>query len=60
MLMYYYLPIKLLLLKTYFAIYSYVKEIGGLVVMDEVQTGLGRMGTWWGFQVVFDNFLIVY
>jgi 4-aminobutyrate aminotransferase-like enzyme len=31
---------------------SYVREIGGLVIMDEVQSGLGRIGHhWWGFQV---------
>ena len=32
--------------------FSYVREIGGLVIMDEVQSGLGRIGHhWWGFQV---------
>ena len=32
--------------------YSFVREIGGLVICDEVQTGLGRLGHhWWGFQV---------
>ncbi|HWI65701.1 MAG TPA: aspartate aminotransferase family protein [Symbiobacteriaceae bacterium] len=27
-----------------------VQEAGGLVVVDEVTTGFGRTGTWWGFE----------
>ncbi len=27
-----------------------VQEAGGLVVVDEVTTGLGRTGTWWGYE----------
>jgi|CryBogDrversion2_8_1035294.scaffolds.fasta_scaffold431575_1 hypothetical protein len=34
-----------------FAPDSYIRELGGLVVIDEVQTGLGRVGAYtWGFQ----------
>jgi len=29
----------------------YIKSVGGLVIMDEVQTGLGRTGLWWGYQI---------
>ena len=25
-------------------------EVGALLVVDEVQTGVGRLGAWWGFQ----------
>ncbi|CAB3364752.1 Hypothetical predicted protein [Cloeon dipterum] len=32
-------------------IYSYIKSIGGLVIADEIQLGMGRCGTqFWGFQ----------
>jgi len=29
---------------------KYVHQLGGLVVVDEVQGGLGRLGTTWGYQ----------
>ena len=29
---------------------KYIHQIGALVVVDEVQGGLGRMGTTWGYQ----------
>jgi len=29
---------------------KYVHQVGGLVVMDEVQGGLGRLGSTWGYQ----------
>jgi len=29
---------------------KYIHQLGGLVVVDEVQGGLGRMGTTWGYQ----------
>eukprot|EP01083_Nonionella_stella_P289398 984767_1 len=32
-------------------VYSYVRNVGGLCIADEVQTGFGRLGTdYWGFQ----------
>jgi hypothetical protein len=32
---------------------SYIRDIGGLVIIDEVQTGLGRVGAYtWGFQAI--------
>ncbi|KAG8225709.1 hypothetical protein J437_LFUL001743 [Ladona fulva] len=32
-------------------IYSYIRQIGGLVIADEIQTGMGRCGShFWGFQ----------
>ncbi|NAS31863.1 aminotransferase class III-fold pyridoxal phosphate-dependent enzyme [Flavobacteriaceae bacterium R38] len=32
--------------------YEYVRDVGGLCISDEVQTGCGRTGkTWWGFQL---------
>ncbi|XP_071449231.1 ethanolamine-phosphate phospho-lyase-like isoform X2 [Hetaerina americana] len=32
-------------------IYSYIHQLGGLVIADEIQTGMGRCGTnFWGFQ----------
>ena len=31
---------------------SYIRKIGGLVIIDEVQTGLGRLGECnWGFEL---------
>ncbi|XP_054266707.1 ethanolamine-phosphate phospho-lyase-like isoform X2 [Macrosteles quadrilineatus] len=31
--------------------YSYIRELGGIVVADEIQCGMGRTGeTFWGFQ----------
>ncbi|ARZ66181.1 acetylornithine aminotransferase [Streptomyces albireticuli] len=30
---------------------SLVREYGGLLVLDEVQTGLGRLGHWWGADI---------
>lgn len=30
---------------------EHIKSLGGLVVIDEVQTGLGRTGHWWGYQI---------
>ncbi len=31
--------------------FSYIRKIGGLVIIDEVQTGLGRLGDYtWGFE----------
>lgn len=33
------------------AVYSEVRRAGGLTIADEVQVGLGRLGSWfWGFQ----------
>ena len=32
-------------------LYRHIKSLGGLVVIDEVQTGLGRTGHWWGYQI---------
>jgi len=32
--------------------YTYIREVGGICISDEVQTGCGRMGkTFWGFQL---------
>jgi len=32
--------------------YKYVRDVGGLCISDEIQTGCGRMGkTFWGFQL---------
>ena len=32
--------------------YNYIREVGGVCISDEVQTGCGRMGkTFWGFQL---------
>ncbi|XP_046406978.1 ethanolamine-phosphate phospho-lyase-like [Ischnura elegans] len=32
-------------------IYSHIRQLGGLVIADEIQTGMGRCGTnFWGFQ----------
>lgn len=32
-------------------VYSAVREVGGLAIADEVQAGLGRLGSWfWGFE----------
>jgi len=31
---------------------SYIRKLGGLVIIDEVQTGLGRLGEYtWGFEM---------
>ncbi|NJC25329.1 aminotransferase class III-fold pyridoxal phosphate-dependent enzyme [Neolewinella antarctica] len=33
-------------------VYAHVREQGGLCIADEVQTGLGRVGShWWGFEL---------
>lgn len=33
------------------AVYEAVRELGGVVIADEVQVGFGRLGTWfWGFE----------
>ncbi len=33
-------------------VYRYVREVGGLCIADEVQTGFGRVGThFWGFEM---------
>ena len=29
-----------------------VREAGGLVILDEVQAGFGRVGRWWGYELV--------
>ena len=36
--------------KWFKALHKKCKEIGALLVMDEIQTGFGRTGTLWGFQ----------
>ena len=28
-----------------------VREAGGVVILDEVQAGFGRTGTWWGYEL---------
>ena len=38
--------------------FSRVRELGGLCVSDEVQTGFGRTGEhFWGFQVIKFTFI---
>lgn len=41
-----YIPAK----KWFKALHSKCKEMGTLLIMDEIQTGFGRTGTMWGFQ----------
>ncbi|MGQ0737176.1 MAG: aminotransferase class III-fold pyridoxal phosphate-dependent enzyme [Acidobacteriota bacterium] len=34
------------------AVYAAVRHVGGVCIADDVQTGLGRVGThWWGFEL---------
>lgn len=32
------------------SVFSLVRETGGVCICDETQVGLGRLGTWWGFE----------
>ncbi len=42
------------------AIVAKVKEHGGLIVVDEVTTGIGRTGVWFGYQnSVFGQILLL-
>ena len=33
------------------SVHDLIKSHGGLIILDEVQTGFGRLGKWWGFEV---------
>lgn len=38
-------------IQIYYTFFSYIHEIGGIVVADEIQCGMGRTGeTFWAFQ----------